>query len=362
MNDDAVRILVLTDSLGVGGTERQLVELLKGLQRSGRYAAVLGVLDHGGGLEAQAAAHATEVLRIRRPTRFDATPALALIQQTRRSGARLIHAVGWMSGLAGLIAARLLRLPILNGSLRSVPPVLDTRGRISRRCALFSNAIVANAPAALRALELDRHPRARVIANGIDLARFDGIAAEDSGVAQVCMIANFSRYKDHAALIRAVPSILNALPHARLTLVGRDAGTLTAARQLADELGVSGAVCFVTDGRAPEPIIAASAVCVLSSPSEGMSNAVMEYMALRKPVVASACDGNAALVRDGESGFLVPPGAAEPLAARVIELLRDGARARRMGAAGRQRIEDDYSLPRMVAEYEALYDRLRASR
>ncbi len=362
MNGDTVRILVLTDSLGVGGTERQLVELLKGLQRSGRYAAVLGVLDRGGALEAEAAGHAGRVLNVRRRARFDVTPAFPLIHQTRQAEVRLIHAVGWMSGLAGLIAARLLRLPILNGSLRSVPPVLDTPARISHRCALLSDAVVANAPAVLRAVGLDHHPRAHVIANGIDLARFDGIAAEDSAVAQVCMVANFSRYKDHAALIRAVPSVLAAVPHARFALVGREAGTLAAARRLVDELGVGAAVRFVTDGRPPEPIVAASQVCVLSTPGEGLSNAVMEYMALCKPVVASACEGNAALVRDGESGFLVPPGAAEPLAARVIELLRDDARAWRMGAAGRQRIEDGYSLPRMVAEYEALYDRLRASR
>lgn len=362
MEGSPLRILLLIDGLAVGGMERQTVELLKGLRHSGRFAVVLGVLDRGGDLEAEAAALAIEVLRLRRRARFDWTPALALIWQARQAGVRLIHAEGWMSGLAALVAGRCLGLPVVNASAREVPDALDLRRRLGRWSARRSDAVVANGDAPLRAFGLSGHPRARVISNGIDLSRFDGVTPAEGGDASICMVANFRRHKDQLTLIRALPQIQGTVPDATLTLIGRDAGTLAEARRLVEELGVGGSVRFITDSADPEPFIAASAVCVLSSNGEGLSNAILEYMALAKPVVASACPGNEIVVRDGENGFLVPPRSPESLAARLTELLRDPERAQQMGARGRRRVEESYTLGRMVAEYEALYDELRAAR
>jgi glycosyltransferase involved in cell wall biosynthesis len=144
-------------------------------------------------------------------------------------------------------------------------------------------------------------------------------------------------------------------------LVGKDLGTLAESRQLANDLGLRDAVQFITGTVQPERVIAASQVCVLASPSESLSNAVLEYMALGKPVVATTtCGDTAALIRDSDAGVLVPPGSPQDLAARVIELLRDPERARRMGQAGRRQVQG-LTVHRMVAQYEALYDRLLAS-
>jgi glycosyltransferase involved in cell wall biosynthesis len=127
-------------------------------------------------------------------------------------------------------------------------------------------------------------------------------------------------------------------------------------------LNVGGALRFVTDTTRPEPHVAASAVCVLSTYTEGLSNAILEYMALAKPVVATACTGNAAIVGDGETGYLVAPGSPESLAARIVELLSNRDRAIAMGARGRALIEERFSLDHMIAAYERLYDRLGAGR
>ena len=357
MKRDPARILLLVDGLAVGGAERQAVELLKGLARSGRFAPVLGVLDRGGELEAEAAESAVEVLALRRRARFDCTPAIELIGHTRRARVRLIQAQGWMSGLAALVAARCLGLPVVNASLRNAPTVPSARERLARWSALRSDAAVVNGVGQLHAFGLDGKRQVRVIPNGVDLDRFERIAP-DGGGATICMVANFSGYKDHSTLIRALPLIRAAIPEARMTLVGRDEGTLAAARRLVEELGLGGAVRFVTDSAHPEPFIAGSAVGVLSTYGEGLSNALLEYMALAKPVVASDCPGNQAIVHDGENGFIVPQRSPESLAARVTDLLRDSERARVMGARGRARVEESHSLDRMVADYERLYDEL----
>ena len=355
------RILLVIDCMAVGGTQRQIVELLKGLQHNGRFAARLAVIDPGGELEAVAAQAAAGLVPLGRKARFDCTPALRLIWRARRAQTRLIHVFGWMSGLAGLLAARCLRIPIIDGTIRHVPLALGRRDRIARWCALHSDWIVANSRAGLEAYGLSGHPRAQVIANGIDLMRFDHVVPAAGDAPTVCMVANFRALKDHASVIAALPYIRAAVPGTQLVLVGKDLGTLAAHRRLADELRVSEAVRFVTDTVCPEPFIAGSQVCVLASPSESFSNAVLEYMALGKPVVATAtCGENAHLISEGESGFLVPTKSPEAVAARVIELLRDPQRARRMGEAGQRQIRV-LAAPRMVAEYEALYERLLAS-
>jgi glycosyltransferase involved in cell wall biosynthesis len=358
MNSDP--ILLAVDGLPIGGTERQIVELLKGLRQNGRFGARLAVLDHGGELEGAAVEAAAGVLPLGRKARFDCTPALSLIWQARRARVRLIHAFGWMSGLAGLLAARYLRVPIINGSIRQTPAVLGLRDRISRWCALRSDWIVANSYAGLEAYGLAAHPRAQVIVNGIDLARFDGVVAQCAEQPTICMVANFSGLKDQATVIRALPEIRRAVPRVRLVLVGNDHGTLADTRRLADDLGIGEAVRFVTNSVRPEPFIASSQVCVLVSPSESFCNAILEYMALGKPVVATVtCGDTAALIRDGKAGFLVPPRSPRCLAARVTELLRDPEQAHRMGQAGRRQVQS-LTVPRMVAEYEAMYERLLA--
>jgi glycosyltransferase involved in cell wall biosynthesis len=356
MPTEAPAGVVLVDGMRIGGTERQIVALLKGLRRSARVRMYLAVLDRGGELEDEAAALCAGLLPLRRRARFDASPAFALAWQARRLGVRFVHALGWMSGLAGLVAARLLRLPIINGSIRGTPPALRRRERISRWCALHSDVIVANSAAGLQSYQLEHHRRARVIGNGIDLSRFNGVAGEPDREPRICMVANFNQYKDQATVIRAMPAIRRAVPNARLVFVGNDAGTMAENRRIAQELAVAEALTFVTNTPQPEPHIIASQVCVLMSPEgEGFSNAVLEYMAIGRPVVATACGGNAVVIREGETGFLVPNQAADQLAARVIDLLQSPGRAQAMGEAGRRRVRDHFSMERMVADYEALY-------
>jgi glycosyltransferase involved in cell wall biosynthesis len=98
----------------------------------------------------------------------------------------------------------------------------------------------------------------------------------------------------------------------------------------------------------------------MSKRNEGLSNAVLEYMALGKPVIATNCAGNRELVADGETGLLVPRGASDALATRIVELLDNPTWAREMGIAARQRVERDFSMERMIQEYKDLYAEILA--
>jgi glycosyltransferase involved in cell wall biosynthesis len=100
----------------------------------------------------------------------------------------------------------------------------------------------------------------------------------------------------------------------------------------------------------------------LPSQAEGISNTLLEAMASRRCIVATRVGGNAELVEDGTSGTLVPPGDPQALAAAMLAYLFDPERAARHAACARARAVHDFSLDRMVGDYEAVYLRLLAGR
>jgi glycosyltransferase involved in cell wall biosynthesis len=100
---------------------------------------------------------------------------------------------------------------------------------------------------------------------------------------------------------------------------------------------------------------------VLTSTNEGSPVSLIEAMAAARPVVATAVGGVPDLVRDGEQGLLVPPGDPSATAEAIVGLLRDGARRRAMGAAGRRRVREAYTVERLVSDIGDLYTDLVAT-
>ena len=105
-----------------------------------------------------------------------------------------------------------------------------------------------------------------------------------------------------------------------------------------------------------EKIVNSLSIGVLATFTEGISNSIMEYMVMAKPVVATACSGSSELVLDGETGFLVPPGDPAALADRITYLLDHPDEARRMGQAGKKHIEEHFSLKTMVDKTVEIYE------
>jgi glycosyltransferase involved in cell wall biosynthesis len=105
-----------------------------------------------------------------------------------------------------------------------------------------------------------------------------------------------------------------------------------------------------------EKIVNSFSIGVLATFTEGISNSIMEYMVMAKPVVATACSGSSELVLDGETGFLVPPGDPAALADRIAYLLDHPEEALRMGQAGKKHIEQHFSLKTMVDKTVEIYE------
>ncbi len=170
--------------------------------------------------------------------------------------------------------------------------------------------------------------------------------------------ANLKPVKGHRYLLQAFAAVSRQCPHAKLVLIGRDelAGQL---QSMAKELGVSDKVLFLGKRDDVPSLLRAADICVLPSLSEGLSNAVLEYMAAAKPVVATNVGGNRELLQDGFNGLLVEKENTQQLKDALMVLLKDTQKRGDMGHNGHKRVEKEFSMATMVSRYERLFGQIR---
>ncbi len=169
------------------------------------------------------------------------------------------------------------------------------------------------------------------------------------------MVANMNHpVKGQQDVLVAMRNVLRDLPEAQLLLVGEGVRR-PALERAARELGL-GASCAFLGHRLDVPALLRRVQCAISaSYAEGISNAILEAMAARLPVVATAVGGTPEIIRDGLNGFLVAAGAPAHLASRLRVALRDRALAARLGEEARQAVEREFGVEQMRHAYEHLY-------
>jgi len=174
-------------------------------------------------------------------------------------------------------------------------------------------------------------------------------------------VANLKRVKGHRYLLEALVGVIPRFRHTKLIVVGED-NMQGSIQRYAESLGISSNVIFLGKRSDVKELLSFSDICVLPSLSEGLSNAVMEYMAAGKPVIATAVGGNTDLVQHGETGWLVEKANADALQSALCALLQDVQMRERMGAAGRVKVLKDFPMEKMVRRYEKLFDDMAPQR
>jgi glycosyltransferase involved in cell wall biosynthesis len=167
------------------------------------------------------------------------------------------------------------------------------------------------------------------------------------------MVANLRPIKAPDVFVRAAGILGPAHPNVTFQIAGDgdEQSVLQLARQsdIQDHFELKGRVNDIPS------FLGSLDVAVLTSHSEGLSNALLEYMAAGRPIVATAVGGNVELIEDGTHGLLVPPGNPSALAMAIERLLRNPALAAHLGAAARSRILEHYSTEVAVHNWETLY-------
>jgi glycosyltransferase involved in cell wall biosynthesis len=390
-----IRVCFMIDELTNAGTETQLVALIQHIDRR-RIEPYLCLL-RGEDPRSRALEPAScPILRLDlRSLRHPSTPAKLwrLVRFLRRRQIDVFQVYFPESTYLGIPAARLAGVPHIvrtrNNQGYWMTSFHRWMGRFYQR---FTDATVANCEACRQAAiaEEGAPPESvLVLENGVDLDRFP-LGQTDVGCVQrtqgalhapyfgrlseaqapngtmpharrVGVVANLRPVKDLEVLVRAAGEVASLVPNVSFDIAGE--GELRPVlERLASELGLQGR--FHLPGTVSDipAFLHSLDVAVLCSRSEGMSNALLEYMAAGKAIVATAVGGNVQLIEDGVHGLLVSPGNVAELAAAIRRLLHDSSLAARLGSAARRRIEQHYSRAAMERRFEEFYFDLMFSR
>jgi glycosyltransferase involved in cell wall biosynthesis len=368
----AVRIAYVIDKLHLAGAQIHLLQLLRGLDRRAFEPRVFCLIRGGPVAERiRALGIRVEVLgmgAIYGPRALRALPRL--VRALR--GTPIVHTYLVSANVYGTLAARLAGVPAVITSRRDTGFSRSWRLRLVEEWLVnpWVDRVAAVCPAVAREARRERGLSAEkvvTIPNGVDTTDFDpalhpreatrsrlGLAGDKPALG---VIAHLSPVKGHADLLAAMARVVSMRPRARLLVVG-DGVLRPELEVLSRSLGLADRVVFTGAREDVAAILAALDVVVVPSHTEGLSNALLEAMAMARPVVATAVGGNPDAVEAGLTGLLVPPRDPEALAASMLRLLERPDEARRLGEAARRRVLAEFSLDRMVAGYEALYGSL----
>jgi glycosyltransferase involved in cell wall biosynthesis len=368
-----LRVVHIVPELGVGGAERHVVTLMPALDHDRFEPAVVCIGEPGALFPLLAAAGVPAVAR--RHTKRGAPLALLdLVRDLRRFRPDIVLVRGYSAEVLGRLAARIVGVRanvVWIHNLGDLDPHSGVRRVLDRLLDRITSAYFAVASAQLEyitgELRLPAH-KVRIIHNGVDTTDFDpqsdrrAVAA--LGIADcepvVAVIGAMRPEKDHKTFLDAARVINRMMPSARFLLVG-DGPLRGQLEARAVSLGLHDRMVFAGVRDDIADLLRGADVFVLSSYSDCFPMALLEAMASGRPAVCTAVGGVLEIVDDGVTGFVVPPRDARALADKVLAVLNDSDLASAMGAAGRRRVEEEFSLKQSVARTERALEEVAAA-
>jgi len=347
------RIVFLLQDLLFGGTQRQSLELAARLN-SRRFAPELWVLMAGDDLAPAAEERGLSVVHLGRDRWVSPRALWRLWRRLRTHPPDLLFLLTAVPNIWGRILGRLAGVPKIIGNCRGGAA---PRRQHERFLWPLAHRIICNAAAIREDLAhnfgVDRQ-RLHVIVNGVDTEFFrPDPARHNGGPPRALALARFVPDKDHDTLVRAFARVNSSLPQAELWLVG-DGPLREAVGRQADALLPPSSIRFFPAQVDVRPLLHQAGLLVLSSVTEALPNVVLEAMAAGLPVVATSVGGLPEVVAHGETGLLAPPRDPGALAQALARLLADATVRAEMGAAGRSRAVQEFSLVAMVERHEAV--------
>jgi glycosyltransferase involved in cell wall biosynthesis len=354
----------MIDRLYPGGTETQLVALIRHLDRA-RVRPVLCLLDGEDAVSKGMEPPDCPVLRLgvrslRQPRAVG--KALQLARFLKKHRVDVLQVYFPDSTYFGVPVARLAGVPYVlrtrNNINHWMTPTHLFLGRMLNRvvtgtvtnCEASRNAVLAHeAPAPSSVV---------VMENGVDLRPYRsftaGVAVSTDGKRRVGIVANLRRVKGVDVLIEAASMVTKDHPDVVFEVAG-DGSQRPALEKLITQRELNERFQLLGNIKDVPGFLSTLSIAVLSSRAEGMPNAVLEYMAAGRPIVSTAVGGATQLIKNEVHGLLVPANRADALAAAIDRLLRDPAWAERLAAAAQERVRKRYSREAMVRAFEDFY-------
>src|SRR3954470_18648454 len=347
------------------GGQNQVLLTVLGMRAMGHRAMLVA---HPAGELRQRAQEGLELVPLTPKTEMDLSAAWRLSRAIKRLQPDIIHAHDphgvAMAALALSMSTQLAKPPLV--AARRVDFHLKGNA-LSRWKYRQVDCFICASNAVRQMLVADGVPAARAVTvhEGIDLGHVDAAPPADlhvdlwlpHGAPIVGNVAALVPHKGQRHFIEAAAIVVKRVPDARFVIAGEGELRPLLERQI-KEHHLEKHVFLA--GFRPDILSVHKGfdIFVMSSVTEGLGTSLLDAMACGKPIVATTAGGMPEVVRDGETGILVPPRDDEGLAAAIVTLLKDEKLRRAMGAAGERRVRDCFSSERMVQDTLKLYERV----
>jgi L-malate glycosyltransferase len=357
---DATPILLMTNTLETGGSERQFVSMAKALNCEGFsvHSACLRrigpFVDQVDGLHEFSPGGSLFGMQSWR-ARWN------LARHLKAHKIQVVHSFDFYSNLMLIPAARLAGVPAVIGSHRQLGDLLTANQfRVQSAAFALCDRVVCNSRAAADRLQQVgiRPTKLAVIPNGLAEAMFASVDPALPPSANILRIGMISRMNDpvkrYDMFLRVASRLAPRFPQVQFVLVG-DGPLRPRLEQMARELSLSDRISFLGDRGDIPAVLAALDISVLPSASESLSNVILESMAAGVAVVASEVGGSPELVENGKTGWLFPRDNEDRFAAALETLVTQPELCRQMGTNARERARSRYSISTVRQQYQHLY-------
>lgn len=361
-------ILFLADNLGMGGKERRMLELIKSLSADPKNKIILlSITDQGVGFKYMYELPIT-ILESNRKSKFSLQPFFIIRNAVKKYQPDIVHSWGSMCSFYCLPLLPFRRFRFINSVIADAPLHLPwynknyLRGRITF---LFSDVVLSNSLAGIRSYDAPRK-KTFCIYNGIDMNRFSNLIDPDLLKQELGiqpfrfiagMVGNFHDRKDYFTFTAAAIRMAEQHRDACFLLIGEGYNRPAVEAMVPEHLKNN--IRFLGKRKDVESLNQVLTVGVLCTNSdvhgEGVSNSIIEYMSLGKPVLATEGGGTNEVIEPGINGFLLKNKNAEDLLSRLLIMYENPETCKKMGEQALKTIHQKFMLDRMTREFIAVY-------
>ncbi|MCF8261088.1 MAG: glycosyltransferase family 4 protein [Melioribacteraceae bacterium] len=358
-----MNLLLIIDSLNIGGKEKQLFELVIGLPKNYNiYVITFNKNNYYKGINV----HVKNIV-VYEKNRKSVSYILYLIKYINKHKIDIVHTWDVVSAIFSGLASIFTKIPHINGSIRgsAAVPLLSKRYLLNHISYLVSNIVVANSKAGLKSIKKSNNQKYRYIYNGIKInnspsgfsqQKINQYGLKDKFI--VGMVANFRNGKDYDTFIKAAVALVHKYEDIVFIAIGDGESFERIVNSV--EFHLRKRIIFLGKIEQPIDFIHSFDIGVMMSSKnslhgEGISNSIMEYMSMGRAVIATESGGNNELVKDRYNGIIVPEKDCRELILAILRLRNNPKLLKEYGKNSYKKISREFSNEQMVANYNDLY-------
>jgi len=360
------KILYIIDSLGSGGKERQLYEMIKSMSSYDQFSIEIIVLSNN--------VYYNDIYNYNviihlwpRKSLFDISLLKKIYIKNKYFKPDLIHTWDMFSTLYAIIIAKIFKIKLINGSIRNATPnkMFSKKWILFNLTNYFSDIIISNSKAGLG--NKIKNTKYNYIYNGFDFFRIKNIANKKEirkklGIKHkyiIAMVASFTKKKDYNSYLLAAKIVLSKRNDVLFFCIGAGPNLMN----YSSDINYNNSnIMFLDKISNIEPYINCIDIGVLATSNkfhlEGISNVIMEYMAFAKPVIATNGGGTNEIVIDNKTGFIVQPYSPKEIEEKINYLLKNKSDLIKMGLNGQKRLMKYFPQQETIKRYTDLYNNI----